>query len=618
MIYENKIIKTLKPFAMLQEEKKTHNLKNLNFRVMDFQTIGVNIRKKQRKIYSQDELEMFYYDDFYVKTYDHIVQEFTIEIFQSHEKPPFAFLLKVNADKTEVSAKYSFEKQFIYYHTLKQDMLQAIYRSFIKQKMLIIRLDKKLLANLEHFVLETQKGIHINEVEVEVARGVPQTPAVTDNIVFYKQAVSNTEQKPGKYENAVEQDELLFEYTHRQYGRAGRDLQGFIANPESEASFISAPKIKDNSIYQVEKNNKTKYYSAYYGFLLSDEEGYSVKKNILVDQVNLKTGSILADLDKDVTVEVISGDVTDDAVKSCGIDFTANNIKIEGSVAATSIYAESISIKGVTHAKSSISAKQAFVNIHKGHLIAEIAHIKNLEGGSLEAQEAMIERSCSAATIQVECACIKNAIANNKIYPSKLLVLEADFGNDNIIDISHISLAMAGVKSPEHKELLSLIAEMDIKIQSVMQNMEILRSYLVKHQVKFSKYHKGENNSIGNQKFIALYNENLKKHYKLLQFYNNLIHLKFQILMRLKEIDNQSNEIKIYIKTLNCGFNNLIYYTTSADEESRCSYLLSEEDINKMFYLELENNVVQLKHINNTDTLVYEAPDLEDKADIPQ
>lgn len=417
-------------------------------------------------------------------------------------------------------------------------MFQILYKSMIKHDLLILRLHKDLEKNIELYVEKIKNTQNPSDIKILVATGVKMIPFIKEQLIFHTPNIN-------KYETPIEKDTLLFEFVHRQIGKKGRNLKGEIIALNSTLQEIETPKIKDESIYSKKENNATKFYSAQYGFLFKDDDGFHIKKNIAVSYVSTTaTGSIVSDIKENISVEVLNYDITQDSVKSGKLQFQANNVKVQGSVGATEITAKNITIKGTTHADSLITAKQAFIKIHKRTLKAEVAHIKILENGRLEAKDVFVEQ-CTAATIIEDYICIRNMILNCKIYPSKILIVEGDLGDNNAINI-YSALKEIILEEKDSKILLQNI---ETKLKKTLETMQTLHSFLVKHQAKvINAEYNHATNTDENKRVITIYYENLSQYKKTLKNYQQLIKEKFQVLTRLKELGlNKKDDIKIIL-----------------------------------------------------------------------
>ncbi|EOH2115016.1 flagellar assembly protein A, partial [Campylobacter jejuni] len=396
MNFQVKTLETFNPFESLNHEQ-ANTEQILDFRVIDFKLLCSSVKPAKTKTYERKDFDLFYADDFFVKNYNTIIQKFLIEIYPKKQSFPFTVKLRSNSNLTHLKASINLTENFKYYPNLKFDILQNIYKIMIKQKFLILRLDKNLFDKIDDFILSIQKSPSIKEIELEIAKGVDKIEHKSDEIIYHRDVNEecfdeNINYDEGNYCKPIEKNELLFEYIYRILGKEGRNLRGEILHLNPIAFLDNPFIIKDESIYTEELEDRIKYFSANYGFLNKDHSGYSVINNLKLSQIGLKTtGSIKTNTDENINLEITNFDISDDAIKSGIVNVQASNIKVNGNVGATKLYGKNISIKGLTHAKSEIFAQDIFITTHKGTLQADTVYIKNLENGTIIAKNVFVE-----------------------------------------------------------------------------------------------------------------------------------------------------------------------------------------------------------------------------------
>lgn len=297
MNFQVKTLETFNPFESLNHEQ-ANTEQILDFRVIDFKLLCSSVKPAKTKTYERKDFDLFYADNFFVKNYNTIVQKFLIEIYPKKQSFPFTVKLRSNSNLTHLKASINLTENFKYYPNLKFDILQNIYKIMIKQKFLILRLDKNLFDKIDDFILSIQKSPSIKEIELEIAKGVDKIEHKSDEIIYHRDVNEecfdeNINYDEGIYCKPVEKNELLFEYIYRFLGKEGRNLRGEILHLNPIAFLDNPFIIKDESIYTEELEDRIKYFSANYGFLNKDHSGYSVINNLKLSQIGLKTtGSI--------------------------------------------------------------------------------------------------------------------------------------------------------------------------------------------------------------------------------------------------------------------------------------------------------------------------------------
>lgn len=519
MSYKIKTLETFNPFESLNHEQ-ANTEQILDFRIIDFKLLCSSIKPTKTKIYERKDFDLFYADDFFVKSYNAIVQKFLIEIYPKTQNLPFTIKLKSNSKLTHLKANIKFTENIKYNNNnnnnIKFDILQNIYKIMIKQKFLILRLNKNLLKEIDNFLLSIAKNPSINELELEIAKGVDKVEHKNDEIIYhrnineeyFKENISYDERN---YCKPVKQSELLFEYIYRILGKEGRNLKGEILhlNP---ITFLGNPfSIKDESIYTEELEDRIKYFSANYGFLNKDHKGYYITSDLKLSQIGLKTtGSIKANTNENINLEITNFNINDDAIKSGIVNVQASNIKVNGSIGATKLYGKNISIKGLTHGKSKIFAQDIFITIHKGVLQADTAYIKNLENGIITAKNVFVE-NCIGGKIEAENIYICNLLTDNVLYPRKNLVIANNIKSKNNIIVSPLA-SIENNLDAECENLKNISLKIKIKLDNVINKMQNYYDYLIKNQIKIIKLEKTKNPSTIEMKFLNLYHDIIKKY----------------------------------------------------------------------------------------------------------
>lgn len=119
------------------------------------------------------------------------MQKFLIEIYPKKQSFPFTVKLRSNSNLTHLKASINLTENFKYYPNLKFDILQNIYKIMIKQKFLILRLDKNLFDKIDDFILSIQKSPSIKEIELEIAKGVDKIEHKSDEIIYHRMLTKN-------------------------------------------------------------------------------------------------------------------------------------------------------------------------------------------------------------------------------------------------------------------------------------------------------------------------------------------------------------------------------------------------------------------------------------------
>ncbi|EAH4639160.1 flagellar assembly protein A [Campylobacter jejuni] len=606
MNFQVKTLETFNPFESLNHEQ-ANTEQILDFRVIDFKLLCSSVKPAKTKTYEKEDFDLFYSDDFFVENYNTIVQKFLIEIYPKNQSFPFTVKLRSNSNLTYLKASINLTENFKYYPNLKFDILQNIYKTMIKQKILILRLDKNLFDKIDDFILSIQKNPSIKEIELEIAKGVDKIEHKSDEIIYHRNVDKEySDERLASYSKPIAKNELLFEYIYRILGKEGRNLRGEILHLNPIAFLDNPFIIKDESIYTETLEDRIKYFSANYGFLNKDRSGYSVTNNLKLSQVGLKTtGTIKSNIDENINLEITNFDMSNDAIKSGIVNVQASNIKVNGSVGATKLYGKNISIKGLTHAKSEIFAQDIFIATHKGFLQADTVYIKNLENGTIIAKNVFVE-NCMGGKIEAENIYICNLLTDNTLYPRKNLIIANNIKFKNNILVSPL-VSIENNSDTECENLKNLSLKIKSKLDDTISQMQNYYDYLIKNQIKIIKLQKTKNLSAIEMKFSNLYHDIIKKYNHLSISYKKLIKLKYQIDTKLNFLNEMIYNVKIYIKAENIGEDNFLKFYPNTNTKLELKHHINLKDYEKVLYLEKGEQVSYIKSSHN-----YSESDIEE------
>ena len=641
-----KIVQTKNPFEVLANEQKNSE-KALDFSVLDYETLCfLKTGEDEVTVYSSEELDVFYEDEFFVEEYKKIVQKYKIKIFTanpSSKQNLFKIRLSANANLTKLNATLLSDEKLVFYEGIKKDILNVLFKQMIKAKILILRLDKNLDQNIEHFIHRLKNGNLQREFAFKVCSGVSSIQAQAGELIFHKTpATTDAEHKKGNfyddlgYCNPAKKDELLFEFITPKDAKGGRNLRGeYLAIQEQETTEEQGPlKIKNASIYHKDFEDRIEYYAAHYGFFNYDSlDGYNVSKVLRVESIELKTtGSIKTDMNEDITIEVLNPlDEIDDSVKGGIVSIQAPNVKIKGHVGATKINAKNLSISGGTHKKCELIANTAKIKLHRGFLQAKTAIIEKLENAKVRAENVYV-KSAVSSEIEADYIIVEKLLTNNKLYPKKALIIEDTLKNGNLIHIipifitpnkvfisdktlqqsnkssgfiSHKTLKQEDKVSKfisdktlnqneteyeeteyndtEYEDLGNLLLEMKIELRDLTKEMENNYEFLVKNQVNAIKLKKLEDKNALSSiqgKLLNVYEKTIQKYNRLVKNYKNTMNLFYEVHSKLEAF--KKLETEIYIKAKEIIGDSTIFFDFRVKKIQK-KYTLNEKDSGKFF-----------------------------------
>ena len=592
----SELISTLNPYELLKKEQEKHDKVLVDFNIIDFEFLCE--KNKTYKTYTSDNADLFYSDDFYAKSFDNITQKFYIDLVQKIDLP---FKINIKSDKNinKLSASIQTLRPFTYYDDLKKDIMQSIYKTMVRYKILILRLDKKLDSTIDALIKDFKERNEFSDKDFDLAAGVEPIQHKNDEAIFHKEIYVTQIQDEGAYTNPITKDDLLFEYVYRVLGREGRNLRGELIELDPVKPINNPFELKDDSIYAIEYEDRIKYHARNYGFLKKDQRGYFISNIIQVSQVDLKnTGSIKTNIIEDTTVEVLYNDVIDDAIKSGIVSIKSSNVKVSGSVGATKLEAKNLEIQGVTHKKSNISSNNAYIKTHKGKLVAQNVYIENLENGLVRAKNVYV-KNCLSSSIEAENIYIENLLQNNKIYPKQNLIIDSKMKNSNIIQINPVYVLKENNTENEYEELKNIYDKIEKELSNIDANMKNLYQYLVSNQIRILRYKKEKerNNSISelSEKIVAGYEGNVTKYNNFVKKYEKILNLRHKLEKKISFFDDMVFEVSIYIITRDISDDNILSFYIQGNKHLEIKKELSPLDTDKKIMLksdELSKNYI--------------------------
>ncbi|MCX2683075.1 hypothetical protein OQH60_04260 [Campylobacter sp. MIT 21-1685] len=356
----SKTLTSFDPFESLKLEQEKTDIK-LDFTILEIQTCASN--NSINKIYSLDELDIFYDDEYYIKKYDVLSQQYLIKISPKNKKTIFRFILESNKNLTKIRAKCVYSKGLVYYEEIKDDIMQALYKAMIKNKILILRLDKKLNFYLDIFIETLKQGRQkLEPLQFTLCDGVEPLNHKESKTIIHKNCTKNGDFQP------VESDSLLFEFIYGKEGRNGRNVCGNLISLEN-IDLENPFKIKNESIYEKQSERGVRYYSSYYGFLIQDDEGnYSITDTLKVPNCYIENYN--------------KGYLETDTIYIKNLSYStivANNVYVErcvGSVIkAKNIFIETLFNNNQLYPKKNLIIQNECKNYNKIHIASSVFKI---------------------------------------------------------------------------------------------------------------------------------------------------------------------------------------------------------------------------------------------------
>jgi len=336
------------------------------------------------------------------------------------------------------------------------------------------------------------------------------------------------------------------------------------------------PKLKEFNIPEIdfdlqvikkeEDEDKIIYKALKNGYVYKDGV-LTIKDEIEVKQINLKTGNVKDAKDTNVKLEVKENNVLEEAIGDNMVVETTF-LKVNGNVGnSAKINSEEVIIEGQTHQKAFIKANKAFVNIHKGRLEAKEVEINRLENGFVKAKKVKINQVIGGEIIAEEIK-INILSSHAKIYGLKEIRIKKIKGNENYLSISPLK-----VLGEENN-----VEKMEKKIEELKQSINVKS----KEYNKIKKILLNNKESVEELKKLYILNKQkgIKTSFEIIRKIKEYNKIKEKYLELQKEIESLEDEINILKETLhnlqNVVFNSKIISFSPWKEFNRIEFNLIE------------------------------------------
>ncbi|WP_456479850.1 flagellar assembly protein A [Nautilia sp.] len=438
-------------------------LSSLDFEILDFRTF---IKTGNSEFVELDERgkELIHMEDFLINDANEIKQVYDIEVKKMEYTDDLELIGEIKINKFFTKAEYILkpESLIVYKPGLEKKIKNELNKKKIRNSMLIKIFDEQMNKDIEKIVAKIRVlGSLENEENIILCKGIDPVENIEGKIIFHfmkkKESIKNELLFP------VKKDDVLIEIIKPLQGRNGRDCRGNI---------ITVPKVKEFTVPNIsvnpaeikkEENERRIVFTALKdGYIYNDGGVYTIKDEMEIKQINLKTGDVHGAKESNVKLEVKENDALKEAIADNMIVETTVLI-VRGNVGnSAKINARDLTIEGQTHKKAVINAEKAFVNIHKGYIEGKYVEINRLEGGTVKAKKAVIKQAIGGKVVAEE---IEFNIlgSHTEAYGLKSIIIKTLKGSENRLIISPL-------------EVLGLNADADKlekRIREIKRNIEI-------------------------------------------------------------------------------------------------------------------------------------------------
>jgi hypothetical protein len=531
---------------MLLKVSKDYNipLSSLDFEILDVKTY-IKTEDDPEFVEVDDESRIFFKDEISLRNEkNEIKQVYEIEI-KKYEISDFELIgdMKINNKFTE--AKFIISPKSLLINVDFDKLKKELNKKKVRNSLLINIFDEEMNKSIERIVAKIKIiGSLENEEEIILCKGLDEIPTIQGEIIYHYKKNETSLKKELIY--PVKKDEILIEIKKPRLGKNGRNCKGKIIPVEKVKDFEIPNITYDNKTIKKEENKeKIVFIALKNGYLYKDGDLFTVKDEIEVRQINIKTGNVKDAEDNDIKIDVKESDALKEAIGDNTIVETTKLI-VRGNVGnSAKVKAKILEIMGQTHKKSKIYTKKGEINVHKGYIEADEIKITRLEGGIVKVNKVKISQ-----------------VIGGEIYAKKV---DIEILGSHLTCYALEEIKIHILKGSENKLIIApakVLGETDInKLQIKLEEIKRDLRINITNYNKRIKILKENKNSVDELK--KLYLENKSKGIKTsstiikkIKEYNLFKEKTFEIKEKIEELKKEIKELE---ETIN-KFQNIILF----------------------------------------------------------
>jgi len=452
-------IKTGNVAHSLKEISEKYNipLSKLDVDILDVETYVKLSKETDFVIADEETINLIKEKNLLIDPNLEIKQSYEIRVKKYHFSDDFELIGKLKVDKDLTHATYAVSPESLlnYDETLEYRITEELNKKKVKSGILIKTnlFESNFIEDIQQLVAKIRilGGIE-EEFIIELCKAVSPIKPVRLKVVEHYKKNKKEDDRVKEFIYPIKEEEVIIEIIKPKAGRNGRSCRGKIIevqNPEN----VEIPEFKiTDDVTKKEDDDKILYVANKSGYIYIDDNNISIKDEIEVNQISLKTGNVKGAEDSNVKLEVKESGVLKEAIKD-GMVVETTELIIKGNIGnGAKIKAKKLVVDGQTHKNAKLLAKSAEINSHKGYLKANTALINRLEGGIVEAKQVHITQAISGKIIAKE---VKIDVLGSHItiIASELIEINNLKGSENkfIIDENIVENREEYIKSIEEK-----------------------------------------------------------------------------------------------------------------------------------------------------------------------
>ena len=506
-------------------------LSSLDFEVIDFITF-IKTGDTDFIELDRESKDMVHMEEFLINEENEIKQVYDIEIKKADFSDDFELIGEVKVNKNLTYASYIIkpESLLIYRPGIERKFKKELNKKKLRNSMLIELFDDQMDQDIEKVIskIRVLGELEHNE-EIELCKGVDPIKNIEGKIIYHY--LKNSENVKNELIFPVKKDEIIIEIIKPVQGRNGRDCRGKIIKiPKVNDFNIPTINVNSKEIKKEEDEKRIVYIALKDGYIYKDADFYSIKDEMEIKQINLKTGNVRGAKDSNVKLEVKENDVLKEAIAD-NMTVETTVLMVRGNVGnSAKINAEELKIEGQTHQKSKIYANKAYVNIHKGYIEGKEIEINRLEGGTVKGKKVKIKQAIGGKVIaeEVEFELMGSHV---EVYALKFIKIKKLRGSENKLTISPLEVLGLNADAKKlEKQIEEVKRNIDIKTKEYNKRKEILIKNKSTVENLMKKYKENKQKGIKTSPSI------LKKIKEYNEFKDKTLDLKNDIMLLKKDL----------------------------------------------------------------------------------
>ncbi len=526
--------------ALVEVSKESGVLiSSLDFEIVDFKTY-IKMEGDEEFI-ELDEISrpLIGSEEFLLNEENEIKQVYDIIIDRIKFDDDFEIIgeMKLNKHLTKAEFVLKNESFLVYTPDIEEKLLNELNKKKLKNSLLISIFDKELKEDVKK-VVKTLKVNNklLEDRTVRLCRGLDPLESIEGKVVYYY-LLKRTHKKELIF--PVKKGDVLIEIIKPKPGKNGRDCRGKIIKPQNVSHF-KMPNIlyEESDIKKQEDDEKILFIALKDGYVHKDKDFYSIRDEMEVKQINLKTGDVSGATDSNVKINISESDALKEAI--------ADNMKVEttflvvkGNVGnSAKIVSKELRVEGQTHQKSKIKSSSAYVNIHKGYLEGKDVEVNRLEGGVIIGKNVKVKQAIGGKIFahNVEVEILGSHV---EIYALNEIKIKSLKGSENKLIISPKEvLGVKGSAEEIEKKMEEIKRHLEIKISNYNKRKQVITKNKPVIQKLFKEYTENKKRGL---KTPAL---TLKKIKEFNDFKEKTLELKEQV----KHLQEEIKELKEHLQ----------------------------------------------------------------------